>query len=501
MTMAGTSPADRSIRYKPGGPTLVRAHNSPAFVRGIMGPIGSGKSTTCAMEILRRSTLQRRSPDGKRRTRWAIIRNSYPELKTTTLKTWGEWCPPQYGRLTMDSPIRHHVQTADLDMEVFFMALDREDDVRKLLSLELTGAWVNEAREVPKAIIDALTGRVGRYPSKAMGGADWSGILMDTNPPDDQSWWYRLAEEETPHGWEFFKQPAGDSPEAENIDNLPNGYYARLIPGKDEDWIKVYVKGEYGYLIQGKPVYPMYRDRVHAATEELQMVPVLPILVGADFGLTPAAVFGQRLVDGRWRVVDELVTDNCGVTRFSELVLSHAAAKWPGHAIVLPAGFGDDNRKSPNHPRYNEAIKGFGDPAGNCRSETDEKTALELMRLGTGWDWKAAPANDFTTRREIVVAALNRLVDGNPGLIVSPTCKFIRKGFSSGYHYKFIRTANGSTPQVHDTPAKNEYSHPHDALQYLMLGGGEANVILQRTKRRASRQPRQAKDVDYKIFG
>ena len=67
------------------------------------------------------------------------------------------------------------------------------------------------------------------------GEASWSGVLLDTNAPDTESWWYRLAEQETPDGWEFFRQPAGNDPNAENIENLPSGYYERLKTGKDED--------------------------------------------------------------------------------------------------------------------------------------------------------------------------------------------------------------------------------------------------------------------------
>jgi hypothetical protein len=75
---------------------------SDAFVRGIRGPLGSGKSTGCSVEILRRSQMQQPSPDGVRRTRWAVIRNSYPELKSTTIRTWQEWCPATYGTMLMD---------------------------------------------------------------------------------------------------------------------------------------------------------------------------------------------------------------------------------------------------------------------------------------------------------------------------------------------------------------------------------------------------------------
>jgi len=68
-------------------PTVWNFLNSDNFVRGIMGPVGSGKSYACCAEIFLRAVKQKPSPrDGIRHTRFAIIRNSYPELRTTTLK-------------------------------------------------------------------------------------------------------------------------------------------------------------------------------------------------------------------------------------------------------------------------------------------------------------------------------------------------------------------------------------------------------------------------------
>ena len=469
---------DRIVNYSPAGPTVKAFHESEAFVRGIMGPIGSGKSTACVLELLRRAQLQAPSPDGIRRSRWAIIRNSFPELRSTTLKTWGEWVPPAFGKFTLDSPIVHHIKAGDLDAEFMFMALDKPEDARKLLSLELTGAWINEAREIEKHILDALTGRVGRYPSKLQGGATWSGILLDTNAPDTSSWWYRLAEEETPPDWQFFRQPSGLSPEAENIANLPHAYYQRAVGGKDPDWVKVYVHGEYGFLTEGQAVFPNYRDQTHCSPEPIAAIPGLPLMIGADFGLTPAAVIGQRVADGRWIIFDEYVLDNIGVVRFAEQLAAYIGREYPDHQIGAA----------------------FGDPAGNQRAFSDERTALEIMTRYTGWRWRPAPTNELLMRLEVVRAALNRMVDGKPGLMIAPRCQVLRKGFTGGYCRKFVKATGNAT--LHELPAKNEFSHPHDALQYLLLGGGEHNVVLDRVKRRQGPSgPRTASGMDYDVFG
>lgn len=423
-----------------------------------MGPIGSGKSTACVMEILRRSHYQRPSPDGKRRTRWAVIRNSYPELKSTTIKTWMDWVPAEYGKTNFDSPIIHHIQTPDLDMEILFLALDRPEDQKKLLSLELTGGWVNEAREVPKAIIDALTGRVGRYPSVNNGGCSWSGIIMDTNPPDNESWWYKAAEIDKPDGWEFFRQPGGMQDGAENIANLPKDYYKRIMAGKDPEWINVYVNAEYGFLIEGQAVYPMFRDRTHVSQDELTPAPGFSLMIGADFGMTPCAIIGQRAPGGRWFIIDEFVTDDMGTKRFAEELTAYVLQNYPNFDVSVACG----------------------DPAGDLRSPNADETCIDIMNLYTPWKWLPASTNDLTMRLDVVKNALNRMVDGNPGFTISPRCRMLRKGFNGSYHYKLIKGGDGT--RTHSVPEKNKFSHPHDALQYLLLGGGEAGVILNKKK-------------------
>ena len=240
-----------SITYKP-PPTLRRFMASDAFVRCIVGPVGSGKSSACVVELLRRAAQQAPGPDGVRRSRWAVIRNTYPELRDTTRKTFEQWLPPGKGKWreqefafewTTDTRVKG--QAGSMAVEILFRALDRPEDVKKLLSLELTGAYINEAREVPKHILDVLQSRIGRYPAMKDGGASWFGVWMDTNPWPTSHWGYELFSKQKPEGFDLFEQPDGLSEAAENVSNLPPGYYARLCHGKDADWIAEYVKAQY----------------------------------------------------------------------------------------------------------------------------------------------------------------------------------------------------------------------------------------------------------------
>lgn len=148
-------------------PTVKSFALSDKFIRGVMGPFGSGKSSGCVMEIIRRAHEQVPSSDGVKRSRWAVIRNTYPQLRDTTIKTFHDWVPPkQFGQ--WKSQDHDYIITGfkGVHLEVMFRALDRPDQVSNLLSLELTGAWINEAREVPKVIFEALQGRVGKIPRR-----------------------------------------------------------------------------------------------------------------------------------------------------------------------------------------------------------------------------------------------------------------------------------------------------------------------------------------------
>ena len=354
-------------------PTIWKFLQDKSFVRGLIGPVGSGKSYACCAEIFKRAIQQKPSPrDGIKYSRFVIVRNSYPMLKTTTLKTWLELFPEHiYGPVHHSPPITHHIKlpsrdgAAGIDCEVIFLALDQPKDTRKLLSLEITGAWINECRELPKAVIDGTTHRVGRYPSKEDGGPTWRGVILDTNPPDDDHYIYRLSEKEPPRGkfaWKFFRQPPGvfeaqdvpkempeaqgfvfgggkwwqTNPKAENLNNLPVGYYEQLLGGKNLDWIRCYAEGKFTYVQEGRPVTPEFDDS--SMTEDCEILDGVPVQIGLDFGLTPAAVFAQRDHKGVWRIIHEIVTYDMGLERFAILLKEDINRFFPKHDIVV---FGD----------------------------------------------------------------------------------------------------------------------------------------------------------------
>ncbi|HYN54389.1 MAG TPA: hypothetical protein VES38_06765 [Methylotenera sp.] len=442
-------------------------HRSEAFVRGLRGPIGTGKSVTCCMEIMRRAAEQEPF-EGVRRSRWAAIRNSYPELKSTTIKTWQDWVPDSVAPMSWDAPITSYYTAklpdgTHIECEVLFISLDRPADVKKLKSLDLTGAWLNEASELPKAVLDMATGRVGRYPSKAKGGASWSGIIMDTNSPDDDHWWYEIAEVKLPDGYEFFAQPGAllkindsqyvPNPLAENVKNhiLGYEYWLRQIPGKDAQWIKVFVLGEYGSVHDGKPVYQEYNDGLHV--KDIQPIIGRELIIGLDFGLTPAAVITQTDARGRLLILDELCGEDMGVSAFLEDILV------PQLMEVYPDWW----------EKKDDLIKCIGDPAGSQRAQSNESSCFDEVRA-VKLKIRAAKSNAWLPRRGAVAWFLSKLSAGQPMCLIDPCCKVLRKGFNGGYKYRRIQVIGEE--RFTEEAMKNSYSHPHDALQYAAMETG-----------------------------
>lgn len=422
-------------------PTLKRFSESNAFMRLALGPFGSGKSSACVIETISRALKQVPGQDGIKRSRWLVIRNSYRQLNDSTIKTFMQWLPPQhFGNFKITDHSYTITGFEKTEIEVLFRALDRPDHIGNLLSVEATGAWVNEAREVPWTIIDALQGRVGRYPAKRDGGATWSGIYCDSNPGDTDSKMYKFFVEDMPNHppghAEFFQQPSGFSPKAENMDNLPSNYYHRMAVGKDPEWIKVYCKGEWGFVIDGRAVYPEYSDTAHCV--EIKGLSYCPMVRGWDFGLTPSCVFTQLTPNGQLLVLDELVSDNMGADQFSDDVIAYSSQKYGEYQFI-----------------------DIGDPAGAQRAQTDEKTCFQILHSK---QIMIEPGlQSMQIRLESVRRPLTRLVNGKPGFQIHPRCKTLRKGFLGGYQFRRLQT---SAERYTAVPDKNAYSHPHDALQY-----------------------------------
>ena len=477
MAKASAAPVLRP--YVP-EPTAKEFHRDNSDVRGVMGPVGTGKTVICCMEAWSRILEMPPCRDGVRRSRWAFIRNSYPELISTTMNTWKDWVPDEICHISMSAPITGKMDFELQDgtrvkAELIFLAVDRVEDVRKLKSLELTGVFLNEASELHEEVKNMALQRTGRYPALIDGIEEdfWTGIIMDTNPPSDDHWWHELAEIKKPINHRFWRQPPAilpikdgigieqsvswvpnqgqmkDIPCAENVQwqKLGYNYWLRQALGADIEWAKVYLMGEYGSIIRGKPVYPEYNDAMHYFDAEIETMRGCPLILAFDFGLTPACAFMQQTPQGTVNLIDECVSEDLDLRRFVEEVVNpKLRLEYFGMHII-----------------------GVGDPAGGQRSQADGTTCMQILRE-CGIPSSEACTNSFMARRDAVGFFLTKLVAGRAAFNVSSKCPVSRKAFLGEYRYKEINIGGmNGRKRFNETPDKNFYSHISDAIQYGAL--------------------------------
>jgi len=462
-------------------PTFAQVHQDPSKYIFIRGPVGSGKSSGCIWHCFLTALNQSPASDGVRRTKFGILRASYPALKSTVIKSWKDWFKNLIN-ITYDVPIRGRVELphpdgkTNVEMDLVFIALDREEDVNKLQSLELTAAHVNEAHEMPPGVIQMLKSRVNRYPAKRDGGVDRTFIICDYNSVHTQHWLYALAEETKPPKHSFYVQPpallqapkgateivdaAGNyymiNPDAENIENLEDDYYEDMVLGADPDWVNVFVLNNYGDVRSGRPVYKDYNDGVHLADSIIKPLSGVPLIIGMDLGLTPAAAFMQLSPMGKLLVIDELVSEDCSIQEFCSDYL------WP--------------KLRNDYPKTNFYV--VIDPAGRTRAETDKSSARKIIH-DSGLPYRLARTQEPLARRESVVSFLRRV----NGFKLSPKCIYLRKGFISEYKYERRLLSNIESP-FKEKPEKNIYSHIHEALQY-----GALELVEGRVHKKARSKP------------
>lgn len=455
-------------------PTVATFHKSEAFGRILAGPVGAGKTTGCIFELFRRALEQKPGKDGIRHTRFAIVRQTLKQLRDTVLKdiqknvgTLGHWMVSEY---------TFHLQFGDVKSEWIFVPLENAEDQARLLSMQLTGAFMSECIEMNIDVIGPLSGRIGRYPSGDDGNCTWHGIICDTNMPTELTPWHKFMTEPPPD-WQIFTQPSGLSPDAENLNYLLQNdetfalpfdhpvrvaqgrrYYERFVEmyGENSDWVKRYVYAQFGDDPTGMAVFrETFRSDFHVAPTT-ELIPGYPLIIGQDFGRNPWSLITQFDHMGRLLVHEEIPATNMGLEKHVQENLRPRllSDRYLGYRIAV-----------------------VGDPSGINKGQTSEESCFDLLkRLGI----PAFPAvtNDIEPRLRAVEALLGRQVQGKAALLISAEgCPKLIRGLAGGY--RFTKTRDGKTKPQPDKNDKDGFSHGQDTLQYvcLVVNGGLIPVI------------------------
>jgi hypothetical protein len=464
--------ADHALVYQP-PPSVQGFLQSEAFISLIVGPVGSTKTTAGLMKICYHAKRMAACRDGVRRSRAVWVRNTNEQLRDTSIPDFLKWFPDGIAGIYLKTGTRFILKFDDVECEVLFRGLDDANDVRRLLSLQASFAIFDEFREIHKDIYDAMQGRLGRYPDKMMvkHRPEWgrdkeghviAGCVTDegaqnkhlwgmSNPPDMDTFWEQLLVN-PPENAEVFFQPSGLDASADWLEFLPSEYYANLAVGKSEEWIAVYIKAEFGKSLAGQPVHRSFRSDFHVAKQPLIALrggenillasdAKYPLLIGVDFGLTPAAVIGQMDPRGRLLAHRSLTSEGMGSLRFIRERLKPMLANEFGGIPVLV----------------------IGDPAGIQRAQTDERSVFDVYKA-EGFRIVPGKTNAIPGRLNSVDNWLSRQIDGGAALLIDARCKPLIHALRGGYRYKI-----STKGEVDEKPEKNASSHVSDAFQYLCM--------------------------------
>lgn len=415
--------------------------------RLVLGPVGSGKTSGVYLTLLYQA-LEQPVFNGVRRSRCMVIRNTRAQLKDSVIKTMLAMTPADgtnvvYKEAELSMTVRL-VGEDGIPAEIHFMfrSLEDEKDTQRLLSVELTWAWISEFSEVDLKIAKAAVSRCGRYPSRAMGGCTHYGLVAESNFPVMGSDWYNWIEVEHPATVRVFKQPSALSADAENVENLPPGYYENLIDGADPRWMQSYLLCEYPDSLLGTTVFKAFDRSTHTGKG---LRPIIvgaaspPIVIGMDCGRNPAAVIGQVQGSGRLNVLAEVWASNCAMDTFlSKHLQPLIVSRFGGLNFVVVL-----------------------DPAGWAQGQATDISPAKVLQ-DRGFTVVPAQTNNIQPRLD----AVDSLLMMNQGILIDAEhCPTLCNVLARDYIFKAKRDG-----RMEETPMKDHpVSDIADSLQYLCL--------------------------------
>lgn len=491
---------DAQLRYTTThSPTVLAYHNSARVgadgveratkLRGISGPPGSGKSVGAAVEHLH-FLAQRQEPDnqGRRRTKVAIIRSTYRKLQRTTHKTVTEWIMPGSGTIPNTAPMGGDLvyqhpsgDGTSVHVRVDFMAIETLDDLQNMDSLEVSSIYINEVNEQLEQVIQSALERVGRFPPPKDGIACTEPcVSVDFNLPGDEHWLHKLFIKKEVKENEFFskddiayfEQPPAVlcpnyeaaklgveepifefNPRAENLANLPYGYYGGQLATNSWPRIQSRLMMKWVTPNTGKTIHDDFKGQFHKSSKPLDIERGAMVYVGFDTsGQNKGFAFCQY-IGGQLRVLREAFHDGGTVDAIDKVLKPMLAEHFPECPVMI-----------------------ICDPA-NPKDDHTSVTATSLLK-GEGYNAIVAPGNNKLQGRVNAVSVFLKRVQG---FVVSPEAVMIIAGFETQYVYELDRNATKTMGKLiyKDKKDDNEWAHYVDAVQNVCLYLAKANHLSQ----------------------
>ena len=244
-------------------------------VIAFFGGIGNGKTFAGILKGIKRVMNPKNPPQ-----LGMIARQTYPELRDSTQRTFFEICH----MMGMLPEVHYEYRKQENRVkfvnghEIIFRSLD---DPAKLLSINLGWFYIDQAEEVSEEVFLTLLGRLRAVENPQC----WI-----TGNPLGHNWiWHRFIHDPVPGNIIF------NAKTEENIHNLPEGYVDSLKNNYNEIWINRYLYGSWD-AFEGQ-IYPDFEPSIHVKNH-FTVAPEWRRFIGIDHGRTnPTAVL--------WGAVDQ----------------------------------------------------------------------------------------------------------------------------------------------------------------------------------------------------
>jgi hypothetical protein len=236
----------------------------------------------------------------------------------------------------------------------------------------------------------------------------------------------------------------------ENKANLPPNYLEDLVATMPPSWVEVYIKGKYGFLATGSPVYQGFDEELHV--KKLDWNRYRDVIRAWDFGRThPCVVWSQIDQNGRWFVLRELMETNKILEDFIPLVKARSAEWFPS------AHFTD-----------------CCDIAGTQGNDKSDRTSIQMLE-DNGIHPRFRKCSRAVLGPDIsrVQKMITKLIpDGagktKPALMVDESCILVKRGLAGGYQI----SKDGINPAE-----DGFYEHSMDCIKYTAANFLESESV------------------------
>lgn len=436
--MTALSPVDRSdsfvddnkfeIAFEP-NPIQRSFIESTAKADLFAARMGEGKSAALCWACFHHT---RQNPGA----RWAMIRDTWENLRDTTQLEFFEWFPQGVCGTYVASTKTWKWSLGEVRGTVQWIGMDDEKDASKLQSRALGAFGMDEPAPA------AHSGGIAEYIfTTAMSrlrqrNLTWYAAKLAVNNPDEGHWTYRrFADPQRKNaGYRCWQ-----TKEPENTEHLPTDYYEGLRDTyKDRpDLLDRFVEGKFGFQRIGRSVTPAWNDDVHLV-DHLEPAPGELLHLLWDFGLNPTCIVTD-MAGGHWRILDALVGHDVGM-------IEHVEQAVRPLMTTRYEGFEWDHTHDPANPRD---------------QSSSAWTPVRAIRETLGGACYPGVV-DFQSGADAMNATLAQLRDGR-GLVEvdKKRAQAVWWALRGGWHFPLNHSGVTSSHAL-----KNDHSHPGDAMRY-----------------------------------